>query len=92
MAFGRGRDHRDAAFCRKAACRGRRVEGLRGRFCIGDAVTADDIESALLKFERSGLPVGRRIIERAPISAPICKRPDRRGTRPTPGATAPRRR
>jgi len=50
---------------------------------LANAVTADDIESALLKFEAQRLPVGRRIIERGRhLGAYLQATQDRRGTRP----------
>jgi 2-polyprenyl-6-methoxyphenol hydroxylase-like FAD-dependent oxidoreductase len=51
----------------------------------------ENVEAALKRYEAARLPENYRIIERAAISAPICRRPARRKSKRAPGGTAPTR-
>ena len=65
MAFGRVAILGDAAFVARPHVGAGVSKACDDALALADAVAADDIEPALLKFEAARLPVGRRIIERA---------------------------
>ena len=65
MAFGRVAIIGDAAFVARPHVAAGVSKAADDAAALADAVSTDDIEPALRRFEASRLPVGRRIIERA---------------------------
>jgi 2-polyprenyl-6-methoxyphenol hydroxylase-like FAD-dependent oxidoreductase len=65
MAFGRVAVIGDAAFVARPHVGAGVSKACEDASTLADAVLADDIEPALIRFEARRLPVGRRIIERA---------------------------
>jgi 2-polyprenyl-6-methoxyphenol hydroxylase-like FAD-dependent oxidoreductase len=65
MAFGRVAIIGDAAFVARPHVAAGVSKAADDAASLADAVSADEIEPALRRFEATRLPVGRRIIERA---------------------------
>jgi 2-polyprenyl-6-methoxyphenol hydroxylase-like FAD-dependent oxidoreductase len=65
MAFGRVAIIGDAAFVARPHVGAGVSKACEDASALADAVAAEDVEPALLKFEAQRLPIGRRIIERA---------------------------
>ena len=65
MAFGRVAIIGDAAFVARPHVGAGVSKACDDALALADALAADDVEPALLRFEAQRLPVGRRIIERA---------------------------
>jgi 2-polyprenyl-6-methoxyphenol hydroxylase-like FAD-dependent oxidoreductase len=65
MAFGRVAIIGDAAFVARPHVGAGVAKAADDAAALADAVAADEVESALRRFEARRLPVGRRIIERA---------------------------